>query len=95
MKRLPDNVTAYKKTPEFDEISVPNGLLKSHQTKAGVWGKIVVLGGQLKYTITEPEIEVILLDDTTYGVVEPTVFHEVEPIGKVRFYVEFYRNDMG
>ena len=43
MKALPENVTAYKKTSEFDEASVPKALLKTHQTKEGVWGKIVIL----------------------------------------------------
>ncbi len=57
MKALPKNVTAYKKTPEFDELSVPKGLLNAHQTKVGVWGKIVILEGQLQYTINEPIIE--------------------------------------
>ena len=90
MKLLPDNVVAYKRTPEFTEETVPSGLLHSHQTKASVWGKIVVLEGQLRYSISEPE-EVILLDQNVYGVVEPAVLHEVKPLGKVRFYVEFYR----
>jgi len=94
MKLLPDNVTAYKKTSEFDETSAPKGLLKSHRTKAGVWGKIVVLEGQLKYTITEPKEEVVMLSDVLSGVVEPTIFHEVEPLGRVRFYVEFYRKEL-
>jgi hypothetical protein len=39
----------------------------------------------------EPETEVVLLDTTIFGVVEPTVLHEVTVLGKVRFYVEFYR----
>lgn len=90
MKPLPEAVVAYKRTPEFDENSVPNGLLKSHQTKESVWGKIVVLEGCLQYTILEPELEVILLDANHFGVVEPTVLHEVKPQGSVRFYVEFY-----
>jgi tellurite resistance-related uncharacterized protein len=91
MKQLPDNVQPYKKTPEFDELSVPKGLLNEHQTKAAVWGKIVILEGQLQYTINEPEIEVIILDPDHHGVVEPTIRHEVKPLGKVRFYVEFYQ----
>lgn len=91
MKALPENVTAYKKTLEFDELSVPKGLLNAHQTKEGVWGKIVILEGQLQYTINEPEPEIIVLTESVYGVVEPEIFHEVKPIGKVRFYVEFYR----
>lgn len=90
MKSLPDNVVAYKKTPEFDENSVPNGLLNNHQTKEGVWGKIILLEGKLLYTINEPKEE-IYLDANNFGVVEPTVYHQVKPLGKVRFYVEFYR----
>lgn len=91
MKPLPDNVTHYKQTPEFTQDTVPAGLLAAHQTKAGTWGRIVVLAGELEYRILEPELQVILLNATTPGVVEPTVLHEVEPRGAVRFLVEFYR----
>ena len=91
MKTLPNGVVPYKRTAEFDEHSVPDGLLREHQTKATVWGKIVVLEGKLQYTINEPHREVLILDPDEAGVVEPTIRHEVKPLGKVRFYVEFYR----
>lgn len=91
MQTLPRDVSSYKRTPEFDETSVPAGLLKAHQTKAGTWGKIVILSGSLRYTILEPEREEIVLSPSQHGVVEPTVLHEVAPIGEVKFYVEFYR----
>ena len=42
MKQLPDTVTSYKRTPEFNQDTVPAGLLAAHQTKAGTWGLIVV-----------------------------------------------------
>jgi len=90
MKTLPLHVVAYKRTPEFDESSVPKGLLNDHQTKAEVWGKIVVLEGCLLYRINEPWEEISLNKDT-YGIVEPEVLHQVKPLGRVRFYVEFYR----
>lgn len=90
MKTLPPDVSAYKRTPEFTETTVPNGLLKDHTTKEGVWGKIVVLEGELEYVIQEPELEVVQLTPDFFGVVEPTVRHHVKPSGKVRFYVEFY-----
>ncbi len=73
MKTLPSIVVSYKKTPEFDETSIPKGLLKSHQTKEGVWGKIVVIEGKLKYKITEPEEEITILSDDIPGVIEPTI----------------------
>ncbi len=90
MKSLPKDVVAYKQTPEFDENNLPNGLLNNHKTKEGVWGKIVVLEGNLLYTINEPKEE-IHLDASNFGVVEPTVLHQVKPLGKVRFHVEFYQ----
>jgi tellurite resistance-related uncharacterized protein len=91
MKQLPNTVAPYKRTPEFDEQTVPKGLLHEHQTKESVWGTIVVLEGRLQYTITEPQTEVIILDANNIGIVEPTVRHQVKPLGKVRFYVEFHR----
>ena len=90
MKPLPDNIVAYKRTPEFDESTIPTGLLNSHQTKEGVWGKIVVLSGKLLYTIQQP-LEEIELDSNRVGVVEPTVLHHVKPMGQVSFFVEFYQ----
>jgi tellurite resistance-related uncharacterized protein len=86
MKQLPNTIAAYKRTPEFTEESVPAGLLRAHQTKDSVWAKIVVLEGRLQYTINEPEQEVVILDESVYGVVEPTVLHEVKPLDSVRFY---------
>lgn len=91
MKTLPGHVVFYQKTPEFDENTLPHGLTHDHQTQAPVWAKIVVLEGRLQYTIDTPDQETLILDPDTYGVVEPMVPHEVKPLGKVRFYVEFYR----
>jgi len=91
MRSMPDDCNSYKKTPVFSESTVPQGLLNAHQTKAGTWGKIVVLEGELLYRILEPHIEEHLLDSEHFGVVEPQVLHEVEPKGTVRFYVDFHK----
>ena len=91
MKTIPIDAKPYQQTKEFTESSVPAGLLRRHNTKAGVWGRICVLEGELLYRILEPEIEVLTLRPGIDGVVEPEVFHEVEPQGEVRFFVEFCR----
>lgn len=91
MKNLPDEVSPYRQTPVFTEETVPRGLLKSHSTKAGTWGRIVVLEGRLRYRILEPDVEERVLDPQNPGIVEPQVPHEVEPLGKLRFYVEFLK----
>lgn len=89
MRELPSNVQPYKKTPEFVEDTIPAALLGRHNTKEGVWGKLVVLEGALQYFIEDDAP--ILLTPETFGVVEPTIWHRVAPEGKVRFYVEFHR----
>lgn len=87
--RLPDTVIAYRRTPIFDQDSVPAGLLRRHDTKPGVWGLIVVLDGQLRLRFHEPVSERIL-DPQSPGVIAPQQPHDVEPIGAVNFFVEFY-----
>ena len=91
MKSLPPTVEAYRRTPEFTEESVPDGLRKAHRTKPGVWGNIVVLEGRLRYRILQSPSCEFMLDADNPGVVEPEVEHEVEPMGRMRFFVEFYR----
>lgn len=86
---LPHGVRPYKKTPIFDENTVPKGLLREHRTKAGVWALVHVLEGKLRYRRGPLNIEQILTPAAP-GVVQPEEPHEVEPVGRVRFYVEFY-----
>ncbi len=91
MRTLPDGLVHFKSSPEFDENTVPKGLLKSHTTKAGAWAKIVILEGSLDYVISEPEEETITLTPNQPGVIEPTISHAVKPNSDVRFCIEFYR----
>ena len=86
---LPDNVVAYRRTPIFDQDSLPAALRRRHNTKEDVWGLIVVLEGRLLYRVLEPLSERIL-DPQTPGVIRPGQAHEVEPVGPVSFFVEFY-----
>ena len=91
METLPEGVTAYKRTPTFETGAIPAGLLNAHRTREGVWGRIVVLEGQLVYRILEPAVEEVQLSESVCGVVEPERLHQVAADGPVRFYVEFYR----
>lgn len=89
MNDIPNKAKEYKRTPTFTEDTIPKGLLRSHTTKAGTWGKIVIEEGKLLYRILEPEIEEVELSPEKFGVVEPQVPHEVQALGKVKFHVEF------
>ncbi len=81
--------TAYKSTPVFDENTLPAGLRREHRTKAGVWGVIRVLEGQLRYRVFDPVCETVL-DPDRPGIVLPDQPHCVEPLGAMRMRVDFY-----
>ena len=91
MKCLPPDVVAYRRTREFSESTAPRALRRHHTTKPGVWARIHVVAGALRYRILGSEPEEHILSPERVGVVEPEVPHEVEPLGEVRFYVEFLR----
>ena len=100
MKPLPEGVSAYKRTATFTEETLPAGLLGEHRTRAGVWGVIHVLRGEVLYRIldprgedpgTEPAPEEHLLSPESPGIVEPTVPHHLVLRGPVELYVEFHR----
>lgn len=86
---LPAHVRSYKQSAVFDETTMPAGLRRRHCTKAGVWGVIRVLDGRLRYRVLDSGAESIL-DPGRPGVAQPEQFHEVEPLGRVRFFIEFY-----
>ena len=87
---LPDDCVSDSRTPVFTETSVPPRLRAHHQTAAGVWARIAVLEGRLRYRVDALGVDRELSPDAP-GVVVPEVPHSVEPLGTVRFYVEFLR----
>ncbi|ABQ71313.1 MULTISPECIES: DUF1971 domain-containing protein [Sphingomonadaceae] len=79
----------YSSSPVFDQDTLPAALRARHDTKAGVWGLIRVLEGELKLTYLEPASEVILKPGHP-GLIEPQQPHFVTPLGPMRMQVEFY-----
>ena len=89
MKKLPDNVQPYKRTPMFNEINVPKGLLRNHNTKNGTWGLLKIEKGEMEYVIEDQEK--IILNSSLPGVIEPEILHHIKPLGEVSFFIEFYK----
>ena len=87
---LPEGFVPYKRTSVFTEETLPDALRKDHSTKTGVWGKIVVEEGKLRYRVASLNADTELSAHKA-GIVLPEVLHNVEPLGTVRFFVEFYR----
>ena len=90
MQKLPDGVKAYSKIGPFNQDTIPKGLLKTHNTKSGVWALLEVQAGQVRYVITEAEDqgEHILNNDKS-GVIAPLHIHHLEIIEDVQFTVTF------
>jgi tellurite resistance-related uncharacterized protein len=79
----------YSTTPVFDESSLPAALRNKHCTKAGAWGVIRVLEGELRLVILDPPSESILTPDLP-GRLLPEQVHFVEPLGGMKMQIEFY-----
>jgi tellurite resistance-related uncharacterized protein len=89
MKKLPNTVSPYKRTPIFNEETVPKGLLKNHNTKQGTWALLTVKSGKIEYVIEDKEVNI--LSPKLSGVIEPEIRHHIKPLGKVSFFIEFYK----
>jgi tellurite resistance-related uncharacterized protein len=79
----------YRSTPVFDQDTLPAALRARHNTKAGVWGVIRVLEGQLELTYLEPASTIRLTPETP-GLVLPQQPHFVTPLGRMKMQVDFY-----
>lgn len=88
-ERLPPGLKPYRRTPVFDQDTLPAALRRAHRTKPGVWALIHVIEGSLRYRILEPASETVLTPQRP-GVIQPDQPHEVEPLGAMKMYVEFH-----
>lgn len=86
----PVGLVPYRRTERFETATIPPALRRSHTTKPGIWAKIHVERGRLRYRLLAPPQE-RELGSGEVGVVPPEAPHEVEPLGDVAFYVEFHR----
>lgn len=98
MKQIPQNFVNYKSTATFDKQSVPKMFLHLHNTRSGVYGKICVTSGSLKfYGFTQRrgdiEIEKNLTADE-FICSPPEYWHKVEFLtDDTTFRVDFYADE--
>jgi hypothetical protein len=87
---LPDPADVVGRTPEFTERTLPEALRTDHATAAGVWGRIVIAVGLVRYRVPALGVDRDLGPGVP-GIVVPEVRHALEPRGAVRLHVEFLR----
>ncbi len=88
---MPEGFAPYKRTPEFTNDTIPAGLLRDHQLKAGTWGKLQIAAGQLAFTFcTSPPQPERLCTPAAATIIPPETLHFIKPLGPVRFSLEFW-----
>ena len=88
---LPSGLTLQRTTPTFDEDTTPPGLRAAHSIAAGVWGRLVVHDGSLRFVFEDAPGQVRVLAVGEQQVIPPERLHHVIIDGPVRFAVEFHR----
>ena len=83
---LPEAVTPVRNSAVWDEGSMPDGLRREHRLGPGTWGVLHVESGALRFSDME-------LAAGQIQVIPPGTVHEVEPLGHVRFWIEFLTVD--
>ena len=89
--RLPEGSELVRTTPEFDQHTVPAGLLAAHTTGTGVWGRLVVHHGSATFTFEDQPGSPHRLHRGDMIVIAPQRPHRVTVTGPVRFVIEFHR----
>ena len=88
------DIRPYRSTPVFDQDTLPTALRQRHDTKAGVWGLIRVIEGELRFTCLDPPSETVLVPGQP-GLVQPQQPHFVTPLGAMKMQVDFYDQPPG
>jgi tellurite resistance-related uncharacterized protein len=93
MPDLPTAARVYEQSREFDETSTPAALRENHRLGSGVWGRIRVFEGLLRYEVLEGKPGVWILRPGVAGHIAPELAHRLSPCGRVRFTVELLTLD--
>ena len=98
---FPEGLELVRSTGEFDETSVPAGLLSAHRIASGVWGRLVVRSGELVFVVEDDPARAAgehidtderrTVSEGESVVIPPGLVHHVELVGPVAFRIEFHR----
>ena len=80
----------YARSAVFDEQTLPGALRNDHRTKAGSWGLLRVMAGEVRLIFTDPPSEHHVTPDNP-AIIPPQATHHVVPLGAMTMQVEFYR----
>ena len=86
---LPEALRVVRTAGVWDERTMPAGLRRAHRLGDGVWGRLRMQHGRLRFRArTEPALDLVIGAGGTQAI-PPGVEHDVEPQGSVGFSLEF------
>jgi len=88
---IPDGFAPYSRSRDFTPDTLPKQLSASHSTKAGIWGLLHVLEGEVLYRLDAPRSGEVRVGAGQKVVIEEGARHSVSFIQAGRFYIEFYK----
>lgn len=95
---IPANYVHTRATQFFDKSSVPPALLEHHNTKAGVYGRLSVMRGAVKYfgfpdaESKTPDLELIIKAGS-FGISPPQKWHRIELLTEDTYFnIDFLRS---
>ena len=83
MLRIPENFVHTRATPFWNKDSAPKALFTHHNTKAGVYGRLSVMQGAVKYfgfpdaDATVPDVEIVI-EAGAFAISPPQKWHRIE-----------------
>ncbi len=91
---LPVATRLVRRSRDWNEATLPEGLRRAHRIGSGTWGRIVVKEGRLFFSMaSEPPLEAELTEHEPAQAIPPDVEHEVRLAGPVRFSIDFLAVD--
>lgn len=88
---VPPGTTHVRTTDVFDADTVPAGLLRAHRVADGVWGRLVVLDGTVRFLFEDEPDQPIIVGPDQAVTIPPGRLHHVELGQPARFVIEFHR----
>lgn len=88
---LPAGLIHARTTDLFDETNHPAALRRAHHVAQGVWARLLVHSGSLRFVFEDQPDEPITITAGGDMLIPPKVRHHVEFDGPASFALEFHR----
>jgi tellurite resistance-related uncharacterized protein len=88
---LPPGLEVVRTTKVFDIVTVPHGLLRSHELAADVWARLVVESGSVVFVFEDAPSAPRRLNAGEHQAIPPARGHRITPGDDATFHLEFLR----